>query len=258
MTLTVARQMISAEILRLRRNRALLAFALILSVVTVLLFFGYNVVEHASNPAQYGPGGGTDRFERAVRILGLFFGALAAVLIGSEAGTADISSGVFRDLVATGRSRLSLFAVRAPAAILVTLVCTGLGFAVALIATFAFADGAPTPSLGLILQAAGWIVLSNIVLASLAVGVGSLTGSRAVTLTGVIGWQTVATQLLVNVSALGHARDVLLTPALAQLNPFSTRFSGVTMATGIAVIVVTCWAVVPAVLGAWRTHTQDA
>jgi hypothetical protein len=258
MTLTIARQMISAEILKLRRNRALIAFALLMALLTVVLFFGYNAVEHASNPAQYGPAGGTDRFERAVRILGLFFGALTAVLIGTEAGTADIASGVFRDLVATGRSRLALFAVRAPAAIVVTLACTGLGFAVSLIATFALADGAPTPSVGLSLQAGAWIVLSNTVLVALAVGIGSLTGSRAVTLTGVIGWQTVATQLLLNVPALGSARDGLITPALAELNPFSAHFSDVRMATGIAVIVVACWTIVPTVVGAWRTQTQDA
>jgi ABC-type transport system involved in multi-copper enzyme maturation permease subunit len=258
MTLTIARQMFSAEVLKLRRNRSLIAFALLLSVLTVLLFFGYNAVQHASNPAQYLPAGGTHAFERAVRVLGLFFGALAAILIGTEAGTADLASGVFRDLVATGRSRLALFAVRAPAAIAVTLTCTGIGFGLSLVATFALAGGSPTPSLGLILQAAGWVVLSNVVMVALAVGVGSLTGSRAVTLTAVIGWQTVATQILINVSGLGDGRDALLTPALAQLNPFSSKFSGITMATGVAVVVAACWAIVPSVVGAWKTKTRDA
>ena len=97
----VARQMIAAEILKLRRNRALMAFAFLLSVAVGGIYFGYNAIEHASSPAHYGPAGGTHGFERAVRVLGLYFGALAAILIGSEAGTADISSGVFRDLVAT-------------------------------------------------------------------------------------------------------------------------------------------------------------
>ena len=121
------------------------------------------------------------------------------MLIGSEAGTADLSSGVFRDLVATGRSRLALFFVRAPAAIAVTLVFTGAAFLVTLLAAFLFAGGLPTPSLSLILQSAGWIALSNAIVVSLAVGIGSLTGSRGVTLTAVIGWQMVATQLLLNV-----------------------------------------------------------
>jgi len=179
------------------------------------------------------------------------------VLIGSEAGTADMASGVFRDLVATGRSRLSLFFVRAPAAIIVTAVFNGLALLITITATFLFAGGQPTPDLSLILQSAGWILLSNAVLAAFAVGLGSLTGSRAVTLTAVIGWQTVATQLLLNITSLGDARDGLLTAALTQIAPFDFG-TGVTMATGVAVAVVAAWLVIPAALGAWRTCTRDA
>ena len=253
----VTRQMLGAEILKLRRNRGVIGLAFLFSVFVVLLFFGYNAIEHASNPAQYGPAGGTERFQRAVRALGLLFGGLTAVLIGTEAGTADLSSGVFRDLVATGRSRLSLFGVRAPAAILVTLAFNGLGFLISLAATFVFAGGTATPSLSLILESAGWIVLANVLLTGFAVGVGSLTGSRALTLTAVIGWQTIATQLLLSVTSLGSARDGLLSAAVGQIAPFDVGV-GVTMATGVAVAVAVGWLVVPAVLGAWKTVTRDA
>src|SRR6202042_2628809 len=98
-------------------------------------------------------------------------GALTAMLIGSEAGTADIASGVFRDLVATGRSRTVLFLVRAPAAVLVTLALTLTGFLIAIAGSFLLADGLPTPGLSLILQSAGWVVLANSIVAVLAVGV---------------------------------------------------------------------------------------
>lgn len=257
MTLVTARQMLAAEILKLRRNRALLGFAFVLSVVVVLFYFGYNAAEHASNPAQYGPAGGIPRFERAVQLVGMFFGGLTAVLIGAEAGTADISSGVFRDLVATGRSRLSLFFARAPAAIIVTLAFNAVAFLITVAATFLFAGSSATPGLSLILQSAAWVVLANGALAALAVGVGSLTGSRAVTLTAVIGWQAVATEFLLNASSLGAARDGLLTAAFGGVAPFDLQI-GVTMATGVAVAVLVPWVVVPAVLGAWRTHTREA
>src|SRR5581483_883352 len=131
MTFHTTRAMIGAEILKLRRNRALMGFAFLLSVLVVVIVFGYSAIEHSSNPAQNGPAGGLDGFHRGLRLLGLFFGGLTAILIGSEAGTADISSGVFRDLVATGRSRLALFAVRAPAAIVVTWVFIGIAYALA-------------------------------------------------------------------------------------------------------------------------------
>lgn len=253
----MTRAMLSAEILKLRRNRAVMAFALLLSVGVIVIFFGYNAIEHASDPVAYGPAGGTHRFARAVSALGLWFGALTAILIGGEAGTADIASGVFRDLVATGRSRLALFLARLPGAIVVTLAFTMTAFLLAVAATFIFAGGSPTPSLGLILQSAGWIALSNSIFAALAVGVGSLTGSRAVTLTAVIGWSTIVTQLLLNIGSLGSARDGVLAAALNQLIPVDRPLS-ITMATGVAVAVVAAWALVPAAVGAWRTKTQDA
>ena len=257
MSISIARGMIAAEVLKLRRNRSLMALALVLTLGIVLVFFGYNAIEHASNPSKYGPAGGTHHFSRALGVLGLYFGALAAILIGGEAGTADISSGVFRDLVATGRSRLALFGVRAPAALIVTLAFTMAAFVVALAATFVFAGSLPTPSLSVVLQSAGWLVLANAVLVTLAVAVGSITGSRALTLTAVIGWFTIATQLLLNISSLGSARDALATPALGQLMPVESPVS-LAMGTGVAVAVVAAWAVVPAVLGAWRTVRQDA
>jgi hypothetical protein len=249
--------MVGAEILKLRRNRGLMAFALVLTLGVIVLFFGYNAVEHASDPATYAPAGGTHRFARAVGVLGLWFGMLTATLIGGEAGTADIASGVFRDLVATGRSRLKLFAVRVPGALVVTLAFTMSAFLVAVAATFLFADGAATPSLELILQAAGWLALANGVAATVAVGVGSLTGSRALTLTGVIGWSTVVTQLLLNLGSLGSARDGLLAAALNQLIPVDRPLQ-ITMASGVAVAVVAAWALLSGAIGAWRTARRDA
>ncbi len=256
MTFVIARQMFVAEVLKLRRNRGLIALSLVLSVGLLVVFFGYNAIEHASNPAQNGPAGGVTGFNRGVQALGIYFGALTAILIGTEAGTADISSGVFRDLVATGRSRLALFFVRAPAALLVTVLCTGAGFLVTLICTFLLSGGTPTPSLSLILQSAGWIVLANIMLVSLAVGVGSLTGSRAATLTAVIGWQAVATPLLRGITTLGSARNLLLTVSLSKVSPVS--HPDILMTTGAALAVLAGWFLIPTLAGASRTQTQDA
>jgi hypothetical protein len=258
MNLSLTRQMVGAELLKLRRNRGTMAFALFLTVGVVILFFGVGAIEHASDPARNEPAGGMHGFRDGVRALGLFFGMLAAILIGSEAGTSDRASGVFRDLVVTGRSRLALFAVRLPAAVIISLAVSGGAYVLILIGTFAFAGGTGTPSLGLILQGAGWIALANIAIVTFAVGIGSLTGSRAVTLTAVIGWQAIATNILLNISFLGTARDGLLTAGLTQLAPVPDHNQTVTMASGVAVVVILCWLVIPTLVGAWRTQTQDA
>jgi ABC-type transport system involved in multi-copper enzyme maturation permease subunit len=258
MTFSLARSMLSAEILKLRRNRGLMAFGLVLSSGVVILTFGVTAVEHASNPAQHQPAGGMYGFGHVVRLTGLFFGALAGILIGSEAGTADWSSGVFRDLVATGRSRWALFAVRVPAAVIVTLALSALAYAIGLIGTFVFAGGSPTPSAGTIIQSAAWIALADAVVTILAVGVGSLSGSRAVTLTGVIGWYAIATPLLTNISSLGSLRDALLTPSLQHLMPVNAPRDALAMSTAAAVATLIGWAVFPTAIGAWRTRTREA
>lgn len=251
------RPMVGADILKLRRNRSLMAFALLLSVGVIVVLYGYDAAQHASNPARYGPAGGMSGFTHAVRALGLLFGGLVAVLIGAEAGTADQSSGVFRDLVATGRSRVALFAVRAPAAILVTWAFTAVAFALATVATFAFAGRLPTPSATVVVQAAGWVALATAVQAVLAVAVGTVTGSRALTLTAVIGWQTIATELIMNTGSLGSARGGLLTVGLGQLIPVGDGLS-VHVSDRAAVTVILVWAIVPALIAAWRIRRVDA
>ncbi|HLY48803.1 MAG TPA: hypothetical protein VKR21_06355 [Solirubrobacteraceae bacterium] len=257
MTLTIARQMFIAELLKLRRQRAVMAVGTFLSVGVVVIFMGYLQLRHASNPAKYGPAGGLEAFKHLLRALGYFFGVLLATLIGAEAGTTDASSGVFRDLVATGRSRLALFFVRVPAAVALTLALSAVAYGLGVLATFAFAGGRPTPSVSLVLQGAGWIALADVAMSTLAVGIGALTGSRAVTLISLVGLQAIVTPLLVNVGSLGAARDVLLNPALGQLVPYGGGL-GVAMATGVAVAVVVGWTAIPAAIGAWRTNTRDA
>lgn len=257
MTLTLTKRMIGAEILKLRRNRGVMAFALLLTSGVVLIAFGWTEVRYASNASQQPPGG-VHGFTDGVRMLGLWFGMLAAALIGAEAGTSDRATGVFRDLVVTGRSRLSLFAVRLPAAALVSLAFVGLAYVLLLLDVFLLAGSTATPSIGMVLEGAAWLVLATVVYTAVAVGIGSLTGSRSVTLTAVIGWQTIVSSLLANVSALGAVRDGLLSSSLQQLMPVNAMQGSVTMAAGVAVSVIVAWFALPTLIGAWRTRTIDA
>lgn len=258
MSLTIARQMIGAELLKLRKKRALLAWALVLTTGVVAAFFGYNAIQHASDPAHNLAAGGTHGFNRATQLLGVWFGSLAAILIGAEAGASDVATGVFRDLVTTGRSRLALFAVRVPAAVIIILAVSAVGFAVSVVASVAFAGSLPTPSASLIVESGLWIAAANAIMATVAVGLASMTGSRPVTLVSLIGFQTIATNLLINVKSLGSVRDAILNAALLQLKPGSAEGRGVAMAVGVAIVVVIAWAAVWSVLGAWRTQTRDA
>ena len=260
MSTTTFLQMVSAELLRIRRRRSIVGIAAFFTVGVTVLYFGISEIQHLADPGRYGPAGGITDFNRATVVLSVFFGALSAILIGTEAGTTDVSSGVFRDVVVTGRERLWLFAVRVPAALIVTLTLCLLSLAVALAADYGFAGGLPTPSAGYAIDSVLWVCAAEALLCVIAVGLGSLTGSRAASLTALIGWQVIAGRLLAMISFLGSARDVIPNIALGALKPGKSLpdNNGITMSAGLAVAVLALWLVGWVAAGAWRTRTRDA
>ena len=257
--LTVARQMIGADLLRLRKKRGFIALTLAVVLVPLLVWTGYQVLEHASNPAGYGPAGGLDHFAKMLTLLGVFTGPVAAVLVGAEAGAGDLAAGVFRDNVLTGRSRLALFGARVPAALAVTLVVIGIGLALGLAVTFGFAGGLSTPSGSLILESAAWLALANGLVCVIAIGMASLTGSRPGTITALIGWELVLSPMLVQSASLGSLRRGLLDGVLLFLKPGPIEGAPlVMMPVAVAVLVAALWLAILPALGAWRTQTRDA
>src|SRR5206468_579954 len=77
----------------------------------VALVYAVTGVQHAGNPAKYGPAGGATNYADGLTVLALM-ACVVGVVVGGTAGTQDIESGVFRDLAATGRPRLALFGAR--------------------------------------------------------------------------------------------------------------------------------------------------
>lgn len=135
-------RLVQAEILKLARRRGLMAWSLLLTVGSVLIVEIVLAVLHAVNTAKHGPAGGGRNLEHFVFLLG-GLGNIAAILIAATAGTQDVGNGVFRDLVVTGRSRETLFSVRAPGAAFVFLPMLALGFVVAVGGSFLLAGGQP-------------------------------------------------------------------------------------------------------------------
>jgi len=261
----IARQMIAADILKLRRHRPTMTAAAVLSVGITALYLAFVVGRHGGHL----PGSRT--LADGTSLMGLYFGSFAAILVGTEAGTIDVASGVFRDLAATGRSRTALFLTRVPAAVAVALAFTLSGLFLAIAAAFAFRGTSPAPGVGPVVQSIGWVALATTVVTTLAVGVGSLTGSRSITLIAVIGWETIATGLVYLATFLGAARDLDLLIALCHFfpgqavggraNPGSSNALvnyKLPMPAATAVVVILGWLVVSALAGAWRTRTRDA
>lgn len=258
----IALRMTGADFLKLRRKRGTMIWTLVLALGPLLVFFVVRAIQHSSDPAKYGPAGGLSCFPDALRLLAVFFGPLAAILIGAEAGAGDFTAGVFRDLVVTGRSRLALFASRVPAALGLIWLVSGAGYALLVIGSFVFAAGSPTPDLSLLVEGLGFALLSTGVVCAVAVGLASLTASRTLALTVLIGWQLVASPILANIGSLGSLRKGILSQALVHFSPVELggdkHGMTVTMSLGAAVIVLLAWLVLFLALGAWRTRTMDA
>lgn len=257
----VAAQMFGADYLKLRRKRWLVWLSLFLTLGILVIIYVVTVIQHASSPAEHGPAGGVKNFRDGLNVLTLFFGPLAAILIGVEAGTGDASGGVFRDLVVTGRSRVALFATRVPAALALCWAVVLAGFLLLLAGTFVFASSLPTPDTSLIFNSLGFALLSTGVLCVIAVGLASLTTSRPGALATLIAWQIIASPLLASIGSLGSAREWLLSQAIVHFNPVSAEGrhgATVTLSQGTALVVLIVWLAVFLALGAWRTRTMDA
>jgi ABC-type transport system involved in multi-copper enzyme maturation permease subunit len=258
----IALRMFGADFLKVRKKRGTMIWALVLAVGPVLIFLAVKAIQHSSNPIKYEAAGGTKGFSDGLRVLALFFGPLAAILIGVEAGTGDASAGVFRDLVVTGRSRLALFASRVPAALALCWTVTLSAFLLLLAGVYVFASGLPTPDGALLLNGLGFMLLATGVVCVVAVGFAALTTSKPASITALIGWQLVASPLITQISSLGSARDGLLSQAIAHFSPVHIGGGGrgevVTMSQGTAVLVLVAWLAVFLALGAWRTSRMDA
>jgi hypothetical protein len=252
----LARRMVGAEFLKVRKKRSVIIWSLLLGAGSVALYFVWNELRHHAGMA---PVGGTHGFSRGLEVIGVFMGPLAAIMIGAEAGAGDSAAGVFRDLVVTGRSRLALFGVRIPGALALCLIMVSVSYAVLLVFTFVLSGSGPTPSASLLLQGYGWSFLVDGAVCVVAVGLASATQSRPATLTALIGLELVASPVLLQTSSLGHARDALLDASVLKLAPALSQGAPVLAESlGIVVGVMLAWLAVAAAAGAWRTCRTDA
>ena len=135
--------LIATKHLELRKRRGLMVALMLLTVVPTVLVLGLRLIFHAVAPATNGPAGSPDVFQALTNLMAEF-GFLSAAALGASAGTTDLSEGMFRHLVITGRSRLALYLARIPAGLAIILPLLALAFtALCLITSYA---GAPQPT----------------------------------------------------------------------------------------------------------------
>ena len=120
--------MIATRFMELRKRRGLMITLILVTIGIPTVFLVARLLLHAVAPKTYGPAGGYDVYTAMVSGVLYVFGFIVAATLGAAAGSGDLSDGMFRHEVVTGRSRLALYLARIPAglAIIVPLVATRL------------------------------------------------------------------------------------------------------------------------------------
>jgi ABC-type transport system involved in multi-copper enzyme maturation permease subunit len=249
-----------AELLKLRKSRGVWVPTVILTVGAIAIFYFAVEMFHVANSVKYGPAGGADNFQRALFLMGQVAGMIAAALVGAAAGTQDLSSGVFRDLVSTGRSRTRLYLARIPGGLALLLPLVATAYALAAVLSVALAGGLPTPSVALYTKAGLYVLFSAGIVYVIALGLASLIGSRAATISVLIAYLLPVQAILRNIGALGRTRDALLSPAIERISPLPPPdpHDALSMSLLTSLIVLALWVAIFGGLGLWRTRTRDA
>jgi hypothetical protein len=119
--------MITTRFMELRKRRGLMVTLILVTIGIPTVFLAIRLVLHAVAPKSYGPAGGYSVYTAFVSGVLYLFGFILAATLGATAGSSDLTDGMFRHLVVTGRSRLGLYLARIPAglAIIVPLVAVG-------------------------------------------------------------------------------------------------------------------------------------
>jgi ABC-type transport system involved in multi-copper enzyme maturation permease subunit len=255
-------RLVGADLLKLRTNRSLAAVTAVLTVGAVAVTVAIMELLHVANPAKHGPAGGISNLGHIASLIGLL-GAAAAAIVGSRAGAGDKDAGVYRDLVVTGRSRISLFLSRIPAGAAFLLPFVASAYALAAVSAVVFAGSNPMPDTRLLVLTGLWTLLSVAFFYVLSVAVAALLGSRSYAIGVVLAFRLAITPLVASISALGIVRELMPGVAIERLTPAALGDSArmgphIGMSIGAVAAVLLVWAVAAVVLAGWRDVTRDA
>jgi len=122
--------MIATRFMELRRRRGLMGTLVGVTIGIPTIFLAVRLLLHAVDPHSYPAAGGYDIFNHLVVVVLYVFGFIVAATLGCTAGSVDLTDGMFRHLVITGRSRLALYLARIPAGLAIIWSLVAIGFAI--------------------------------------------------------------------------------------------------------------------------------
>ncbi len=122
--------MVTTRLLELRKRRGLMLALIAVNIGIPVVFLAVRLISHAVDPKSYGPAGGYSIFTSLVTGFMYIFGFIVAAVVGCTAGSVDLTEGMFRHLVITGRSRLALYLARIPAGLAIVISMVAIGYVI--------------------------------------------------------------------------------------------------------------------------------
>jgi hypothetical protein len=122
--------MIATRFMELRKRRGLMIALIVVTIGIPTVFLAIRLLLHAIAPKSYGPAGGLNIYTGLSAGVLYLFGFIVAATLGCTAGSIDLSEGMFRHLVVTGRSRLALYLARIPAGLGIIVPLVAVGFTI--------------------------------------------------------------------------------------------------------------------------------
>jgi hypothetical protein len=122
--------MVTTRLMELRRRRGLMLALIAVNIGIPVVFLAVRLVSHAVDPKSFGPAGGYSVFTSLVAGFMYIFGFIVAAVVGCTAGSVDLTEGMFRHLVITGRSRLALYLARIPAGLAIVITMVAIGYTI--------------------------------------------------------------------------------------------------------------------------------
>jgi ABC-type transport system involved in multi-copper enzyme maturation permease subunit len=257
-----APRLVGADILKLRRNRSLTAVTAVLTAGAVAITVAIMELLHLANSAKHGPAGGVQNLGHVAFLIATL-GTAAAAIVGSRVGAGDKDAGVYRDLVVTGRSRLSLYLSRIPAGAAFLFPFVAAAYALEAVSAVVLAGSKPVPDARLLALTGLWTVLEVMFFYLLSVAVAALLGSRSYAIGVVLAFRLAVAPIIASISALGIVRELMPSVAMQALTPAglgdaARQGPAVPMSTGAIAAVLLVWAVAAVALAGWRDVTRDA
>jgi|GEM_PF-6343294 len=248
----------TATMYSLTHRRGLYIAAWLLSFGIIFIIALVMEILHITDPVRFSPLGTINKFGGLSSIMA-FLSSVAGVLLGTAAGVGDLGVGMLRNLVATGRSRMSVFftgllvsLTAITGIMLTTLVLFG-------IASYFLGPNYRLLTFSVILRADLWIILYVLVWTVISFGIANWFGSRSIAIGVILVSDLFIGGILSSFSAYPGWRQAFIGTTLRQIMPAVLNHGSVTrIETGWqAAIVIILWLTITIFLGARQALRRE-